>query len=202
MWFAEGMLASATLPLSPARIYRLLKLFAYDRLALKGATERISAEREDLLGNGPTRRLLPYLGMCEDAADGELVLDGDGQLDLRWSPAASRQRFFELEAGMRELSKALGGAYLSSPLWDPPTRELLTAHPLGGCVMADDSEHGVVDPRGAVYGYPGLFVADASVIATPLARNPSATISALAERTAFHMLHDREIRRDDWPAPK
>jgi cholesterol oxidase len=197
VWFIEGMIAAAAITVKPAQVLRILELFAYDRLALKGATELISHERESLFGGGRTRGLLPYLGMCQDAADGSFVLDRDGHLDLRWSHRASMQRFFELETAMRELSGALGGHYVSSPLWDGPRRTLLTAHPLGGCAMAEDPARGVVNDVGEVHGYPGLFVADGSVIPTALARNPSATISALAERTAFHMLHGRELLADE-----
>ena len=73
----------------------------------------------------------------------------------------------------------------------------MTAHPLGGCAMAEDPARGVVNELGEVHRYPGLFIADASVIPTALARNPSATISALAERTAFHLLHGRELHSDE-----
>ena len=196
VWFVEGMIAAAAITINPVQLARIVELFAYDRLAFKGAANRISHEREALFGGGRTRGLLPYLGMCEDAADGQFVLDADGKLDLRWSPRASAKRIFELEHAMRALSDALDGHYLSSPLWDWPGRELLTAHPLGGCAMAEDPARGVVNELGQVHGYPGLFIADASVIPTALARNPSATISALAERTAFHLLHGRELRSD------
>jgi cholesterol oxidase len=201
VWFIEGMIAAAAFTVNPVRVLRILELFASDRLAVKGATDRISHEREALFGGGRTRGVLPYLGMCEDAADGRFVLDEGGSFDLRWNPRASAPRFFELERVMRELSGALDGRYVSSPLWDWPNRELLTAHPLGGCAMAEDRTEGVVDEYGEVHGYPGLFVADASVIPTALARNPSATISALSERTAFHMLHGRELRMDDSLRP-
>jgi cholesterol oxidase len=63
--------------------------------------------------------------------------------------------------------------------------------------MSDDTARGVVNDVGEVHGYPGLFVADGSVIPTALARNPSATISALAERTAFHLLHGHELQSDE-----
>ena len=63
--------------------------------------------------------------------------------------------------------------------------------------MAEDPARGVVNELGEVHRYPGLFIADASVIPTALARNPSATISALAERTAFHLLHGRELHGDE-----
>jgi cholesterol oxidase len=196
LWFIEGMLANATPTLN---VIRWAKLFLKGRLGISGATARISQERERLFGGGRTRGLLPYLGMCEDAADGELVLDEDGNLDLRWDPAASLDSFLELEEAIRELSRALDGEYVPNPFWSaPPVRELLTAHPLGGCLMGDD---GVVDAFGEVRAYPGLFVVDGSLVPTSLARNPTATISALAERAAFHMIHGRELQLDDAATP-
>jgi cholesterol oxidase len=195
LWFIEGMLANAV----PTRnLIRWAKLFLQGRFGISGATARISKERERLFGGGRTRGLLPYLGMCEDAADGELFLDGDGALDLRWDPAASLDSFFELEDAIQELSRALDGEYVPNPLWTPPVRELLTAHPLGGCLMGED---GVANEFGEVHGYPGLFVVDGSIVPTSLARNPTATISALAERAAFHMIHGRELQVDDAAAP-
>lgn len=56
-----------------------------------------------------------------------------------------------------------------------------TAHILGGCVMGDSPETGVVDDSGQVFGYPGLYVADGSVIPVNLNANPALTITAMAE---------------------
>jgi cholesterol oxidase len=78
---------------------------------------------------------------------------------------------------------------------------LITAHPLGGCVMGDTKRNGVVNPQGEVHGVPGLFVADGSIIPTALATNPSYTISALAERVAFWMIHQREMTDGDSDTP-
>ncbi|WP_224766052.1 GMC oxidoreductase [Nocardioides campestrisoli] len=66
----------------------------------------------------------------------------------------------------------------------------VTAHVLGGAVMGPGPEEGVVDARHEVFGHPGLYVADASVIPANLGVNPSLTIAALAERFAA-----------DFPAP-
>ena len=49
--------------------------------------------------------------------------------------------------------------------------------------MAD----GVVDSYGAVFNYPGLYVADGSVMPGPVGSNPSLTIAALARRFAQRM---------------
>jgi cholesterol oxidase len=42
----------------------------------------------------------------------------------------------------------------------------------------------VVDHRGAVFGYPGLYVIDGAIVPEALGVNPSRTIAALAERAA------------------
>jgi cholesterol oxidase len=57
----------------------------------------------------------------------------------------------------------------------------LTAHVIGGCSMGADRASGVVDKHGAVFGHPGLYVADGSIISANLGANPSLTITALAE---------------------
>jgi cholesterol oxidase len=195
-WFIEGLLASGA---APGVLARLAKLVLGGERDVPGAARRLVRERERLFGGGRTRGFLPYLGMCEDAADGEFVLDRDGGLDLRWDPAASRSSFVETEDALRALSRALDGEYVPSPLW--LAGDLLTAHPLGGCRMAADRDDGVVDESCEVHGYPGLFVVDGSIVPTALARNPTATISALAERAAFLMIHGRELDPGDRDAP-
>ena len=57
-----------------------------------------------------------------------------------------------------------------------------TAHCLGGCVIADSPERGVVDQRNRVFGYKNMYVCDGSVVAANLGVNPSLTITALTER--------------------
>ncbi len=84
-----------------------------------------------------------------------------------------------------------------------------TAHILGGCGIADAPATGVIDARHEVFGHPGLYVCDGSVIPGNLGVNPSLTITALAERFAAGFapaagmsaaaLAEREIRFG--PAP-
>jgi cholesterol oxidase len=59
-----------------------------------------------------------------------------------------------------------------------------TAHILGGAVIGETAEEGVIDAGHEVHGYPGLFVVDASAIPVNLGVNPSLTITAMAERFA------------------
>jgi cholesterol oxidase len=57
-----------------------------------------------------------------------------------------------------------------------------TAHILGGCDIGADAHRGVIDVQQRVFNYPGLYVADASVIPANLGVNPSLTITAMTER--------------------
>ncbi|ETT25025.1 putative cholesterol oxidase [Rhodococcus aetherivorans] len=58
----------------------------------------------------------------------------------------------------------------------------MTAHFLGGCVIGDSPESGVVDPYLRAYGHEGLHVVDGSVVSANLGVNPSLTITAQSER--------------------
>jgi cholesterol oxidase len=60
----------------------------------------------------------------------------------------------------------------------------LTAHFLGGAVIGDGPERGVIDPYQRVYGYPTLSVMDGAAISANLGVNPSLSITAQAERAA------------------
>lgn len=62
-----------------------------------------------------------------------------------------------------------------------------TAHILGGCGIGDSAETGVIDIYHQAFGYPGLYVADGSVIPANLGVNPSLTITALTERAMSYI---------------
>jgi cholesterol oxidase len=58
----------------------------------------------------------------------------------------------------------------------------MTAHFLGGAVIGDSAESGVIDPYHRVYGHDGLHVVDGAAVSANLGVNPSLTITAQAER--------------------
>ncbi len=68
-----------------------------------------------------------------------------------------------------------------------------TAHILGGCHMGKDKDEGVIDTNHQVFGYPGLYVVDASAIPANVGVNPSLTVTALAER-AMSMVEEKVIK--------
>lgn len=57
-----------------------------------------------------------------------------------------------------------------------------TAHFVGGCVIGDSAETGVIDPYHRVWNYPTLHVVDGAAVTANLGVNPSLTITAQAER--------------------
>jgi cholesterol oxidase len=83
----------------------------------------------------------------------------------------------------REFAASSGGTPLNLMVESVGGRSF-TAHILGGAVIADSPEEGVIDTNHEVHGHPGLFVADASAIPVNLGVNPSLTITAMAERFA------------------
>ncbi|HEY2118043.1 MAG TPA: GMC oxidoreductase [Candidatus Acidoferrum sp.] len=70
-----------------------------------------------------------------------------------------------------------------------------TAHCIGGCVIADSSDHGVVDYRHRVFHYKNMYICDGSVVAANLGVNPSLTITALTERA---MTFIPPVAQTDW----
>ena len=73
--------------------------------------------------------------------------------------------------------KAIAGGTIGEPFGIP-----MTAHFMGGAVIGDTPETGVIDAYHRVYGHPGLHVVDGAAISANLGVNPSLTISAQAER--------------------
>ena len=147
------------------------------------------------------RHEIGYLGMGSDAGNGVLSILQD-KVHLDWNPQQSLGLYNEIISALRELSQKLGGNYRNPLKYDPQTGAgLTTAHPLGGCVMGDTPQQGVVNPRGEVYGVPGLFVADGACVPSAVIVNPSYTITAIAERVAFWMIHGREMAANDSHTP-
>jgi len=58
----------------------------------------------------------------------------------------------------------------------------LTAHILGGSVIGENSDTGVIDKNHRVFGYENLYVCDGSAISANPGVNPSLTITAMTER--------------------
>jgi cholesterol oxidase len=64
----------------------------------------------------------------------------------------------------------------------------MTAHAMGGCRIGTSADEGVVDGEGQVYGNPGLYVADASVLPAPTGGPPSLSIAAWSSHLASSLV--------------
>jgi cholesterol oxidase len=83
---------------------------------------------------------------------------------------------------------------LTESLLNTPT----TAHIMGGVPVGRSLEDGAVDDQFRIFGYPGLYVVDGSVIPGNPGVNPSLTITALAE-CAMQAIPPNGAGRGAWP---
>jgi len=56
-----------------------------------------------------------------------------------------------------------------------------TAHILGGCIMGNNQNEGVINKNCEVFNYKNMYIIDGSIIPANLGVNPSLTITAMAE---------------------
>jgi cholesterol oxidase len=132
---------------------------------------------------GQPARMTNLFAIGRDNAGGKLTYKY-GQLQLHWNYAAENAPLIaRMEEAMRRTSEAYGGSFAPLVTW-ALCRKIITVHSLGGCRLATSIEQGVVSPEGEVFGYPGLFIADGSVIPTAIGFHPVMTISAVSERIA------------------
>ena len=99
---------------------------------------------------------------------------GHGEPNPSWIPVGNEVT--------RRIAKKIDG--VAGGTWGELFNIPLTAHFLGGAVIGDSVEHGVIDPYHRVYNYPSLYVVDGAAISANLGVNPSLSITAQAERAA------------------
>jgi cholesterol oxidase len=101
---------------------------------------------------------------------------GHGEKNPAWVPMG--------HTVAREIAKDVNGtagAVIGEPFGIP-----LTAHFLGGAVIAEDATKGVVDGYLRAFGQPGLHIVDGSALSANPGVNPSLSITALAEWAMAH----------------
>ncbi|MBI4874861.1 MAG: GMC family oxidoreductase [Acidobacteria bacterium] len=179
------------------------------------AEERRRIQRDIDLGveydpDGALNHTMFYLVMGFDDTRGRMVFetswhDRDGQLRVVWDDAGRQRIYTRLDEELRRHARALGASYIANPLWSfLDIRHLMTAHPIGGCPIGEDYQHGAVDQFGRVFTgdggvHQGLFLADGALIPCSIGVNPFLTISALAEQIAERKI--RELQGEAYPQP-
>jgi cholesterol oxidase len=142
-----------------------------------------------------TLRFLQPFGFAKEAVILLCMQALDGHITMRWErPWFWPFRKFLVSRGKKvptyipqanEFAKTLARVARGTAMSMLP--EILfnvpgTAHCIGGCVIAANSDRGVVDAQHRVFGYKNIYICDGSVIGANLGVNPSLTITALAER--------------------
>ena len=113
---------------------------------------------------------------------------GHGEKNPAWVPMG--------HTVAKEIAKDVNGtagAVVGEPFGIP-----LTAHFLGGAVIAEDASKGVVDGYLRAFGQPGLHIVDGSALSANPGVNPSLSITALAEWAMAHWPNKGEV--DSRPA--
>jgi cholesterol oxidase len=89
-----------------------------------------------------------------------------------------------IEAANRAAAWLAGhtGGIAQSGLLEATANIPTTAHLLGGAVIGEDADSGVIDGRHRVFGYDNLLVCDGSAVPANPGVNPSLTITAMTER--------------------
>jgi cholesterol oxidase len=202
MVIQEGVIPGALAPFLPLAMAAAAKATGIDTdQGVADLVKESTRELESLVQGaykGAVRNTQMYLVMAHDDGDGQMVLEGD-RLRIHWPGVGSQPIFGEIEQKLVEATRPLGGTYLPSPLWSRLLdHRLITVQPLGGAVLGEDAERGVVNHKGQVFSgssgtdvYEGLYVCDGSVIPRPLGVNPLLTISALSERCIALLARDR-----------
>lgn len=163
--------------------------------------KEMAREAESLISgpyHGAVHNTQTYLIMTHDDGNGRMYLSED-ELRVDWPSVGKQEIFTKANDSLYEAGKALGGRFVENPLWSKLAgKQLITVHPLGGCVMADEAGGGVVNHKGQVFAgmsgaevHEGLYVSDGAVIPLPLGVNPLLTISAMAERSMALAAQDR-----------
>ncbi len=213
MVIQEGSIPAGLAPVLPALMAAGAAHFGedMDKGILDGLEER-ARERQSLLFGayqGAINRTQTYLVMSHDDGKGRIALD-NGRLAVKWPGVADQPNFEAAERNLRRATRATGGTFVRNPLSDTVLgNNLITVHPLGGCVMGQDRTRGVVNHKCQVFDahpdtavdavHNGLYVCDGSIVPRPLGVNPLLTITALSERAMIHLARDRGWTFSDAP---
>ncbi len=204
MVIEEGSLPGALAQLLPAALDSVAKLTGTDTDAgvIDRLRETARAWQSTVAGayTGAVDNTQIFLVMSHDDGAGTMTL-ADDRLQVRWPGVGEQPVFQRIAAQLTKATAALGGTYAPNPMWHKLLgRALITVHPLGGCGIGSDAEHGVVNERCQVFAgehgaavYDGLYVCDGAVVPRSLGVNPLLTITALAERACLLLKQEKNL---------
>ncbi len=154
--------------------------------------------------HGATENTQTFLVIGNDDSGGVMKLEDD-RLRIDWPGVGEQDYYKNIQSSLVGATSAQDGIYVKEPTWiDLLRHNLITVHPLGGCVMAESAESGTINHKNQVFStatgddvHDGLYVTCGSGIPCSLGVNPLFTISAVAERAMTLLIHDRGWSESD-----
>jgi cholesterol oxidase len=159
------------------------------RLSSGASIGRVGFLLSDALRNDLSYGTCVLLCMGLDNGQGVMRLNRNGYLEIDWPQAENMPLYDAVLAAAHDFGRRIGAKVtVPMPNWWRPMRHNITVHALGGCIIGDAPQTGVVsaapDSLGQVFGYAGLYVADGAIVPSAVGANPTATIAALSEMIA------------------
>eukprot|EP01130_Rhizamoeba_saxonica_P010297 TRINITY_DN4213_c0_g1_i1.p1 TRINITY_DN4213_c0_g1~~TRINITY_DN4213_c0_g1_i1.p1 ORF type:complete len:1667 (-),score=381.11 TRINITY_DN4213_c0_g1_i1:112-4392(-) len=140
---------------------------------------------------------LPFLVQCHDEPDGMMKII-NGKIRAKWDD------FPKIGKENLDFVGSEDDVFLHTD-WPEGYNKRLVTCPLGGCIMGNNAEEGVVNHKGQVFSgktgskvYKGLYVMDGSIVPRSVIY-PIIVISSLAERCMDIMI--KENHWDEAPVP-
>lgn len=195
MVIEEGNIPGPTSSVASSTFMAIAKAFGESQ-EHDGLIDKLKNKADEIVSlfkgpyQGAMNKTQAFLVMTHDDGKGKMILEND-RLKIVWPGVGKEPIFEKVDANLKKATQAIGGTYIPNPSWTKLMNyDLVTVHPLGGCIMGDDASTGVVNHKGEVFSgatgtdvHKGLYVCDGAVIPLPLGVNPLITISAVAERT-------------------
>ena len=203
MVIEEGVIPGALSVTLPAAFAVQAKMVGTDTAkSWADDARQFAREAESLIRGayeGAMKNTQVYLVMTHDDANGEMYLQDD-RLRIQWPGVGQQEIFKKVNENLIKVTEAHKGIFIKNLIWSEFFgHDLVTVHPLGGCVMGEDTRCGVVNHKGQVFAstegtqvYEGLYVTDGSVIPRAVGVNPLLTISAISERCCALIARDRD----------
>jgi choline dehydrogenase-like flavoprotein len=144
----------------------------------------------------------PEVHYALSKADAEHVLKGCKE-GVRLLMAAGAREAYTLHTGLTGMTRA---EQQHPSAWRrferaverqgarPNSIMMFSAHQMGTCRLGTDPNTSVVDERGAVHGYKGLYVADGSLFPLPSGVNPMISIMGLAHWIGTKIINSPQRR--------
>ena len=196
----EGSIPGALSTVLPLAFTTLSKLIGEDTdSGLIDELQESGREVESLIRgayHGSVNNTQTYLIMSHDSDSGVMKLNEHDRLEIEWKGVGNEAIIQKANDTLEKCTKALGGTFVKNPIWTRIFgKDLISVHPLGGCIMGEDVSKAVVNHKGQVFDknggiHEGLYIADGSIIPASLGVNPHLCITAVAERNLKLMADD------------